>query len=274
MPNATVRVWWFASWMAPRLTGAGHASLALRDPRNNADVYITWLGGDMHAQVVQGTWDHSDDLYKFNAADEEIAIPLRDDQHQIGLDAVAICDWWTMRRAGRPDYHLLSKENNCDGTVMRALVAGGGEHFVPCPKTLTYYRGARTVLIWATELKARIERLRSSPLEAAGGVLAEGGEWNRTNRVWSLDQWKRESDAGRFAMRKEQVAAIDRLLEHYQHDQLVLGHDDAAVNRLRTELIQILELAVDHLKKKPTSPRRRAVLCLGRQVYDAIRRLP
>jgi hypothetical protein len=274
MPNATVNIWWFADWMLPQQTGAGHASLSLDDPQTGADVYITWLGGEMHDEVVQGTRTLADDCQHFGWNHEEIKIPLRDAQHQVGLDAAAICAWWARRRTQQPAYHLVSPENNCDGTVVQALIAGGGEHFVRCPMTLTYYRGARTLRTWANDLKEEITRLRGSPLATAKVALSEGGGWVPANHVMPPEEWKRVSNAGKFAVRKEQVAAIDKLLAQYQQQLVGVDGDDAGVNQARSLLMQILTLALDHLKHKPHSARRPAVLTLGRQVYDAVQRLP
>jgi hypothetical protein len=188
--------------------------------------------------------------------------------HFYGLNAQAILSWWaqTVPTDGRPGaFKRISTQDNCCSVVIRALKAGGGERFCAAPTTL-FYNGINAVTRWATALAAEIgsrnRKLRDlERKELSKQTLAK----NLTNGVWTQADWRNASWVY-FGVRKEQVAAIDRLLPVY--------HAHAAKDELdeqATTLKKIQEQAYDHLLRKPTSTRRQAMLQLAVQVSTRLR---
>ncbi len=56
-----------------------------------------------------------------------------------GLDLLSINDWWNgYLKDQRHGYKFISKESNCSGVMMSALIAGGLDAYVPIKKSLLY----------------------------------------------------------------------------------------------------------------------------------------
>jgi hypothetical protein len=258
MPNAIVRIW-----------PSGHASVQLGEPHG---AYITWRGGDKSLENLRDQWGYLTDLRCLNLRGIPslnftlVEIPLRQGDAHCGLDKEGMLEWWERERRLAPPHRMLGADSSY-AIVVSALRAGGAEVYVKPPFLHVSY----TLVRWANDLSARIQELQKLFAQAMGDLLNSLPYW-RPNlegaavaEVFTLEAWKRSSSAGSLAVRREQVAAIDNLLAKY--------HGAAHADERPAILYDILALALDHLKKKPDSPRRPGMIALGRQVYDRIQEL-
>lgn len=258
MSHATVLIWTHAGV-------AGHSALRLPD-----GTYITWLDGEDQELIAGGRWLSTNDAARFGHHSVWIRIPVRFGDVHCGLDAEAIRAWWERHRATLHSYRAISKTRSSHGVVVQALCAGRAELYTKSPVNIVY-QGTATLETWARALAARIQERQQLFAKAMGDLLNGLPYWMpnvvgaHSADVMTLDAWKRASTAGAMAVRREQVAAIDALLPAY--------HANPQVQERLFALYDILALTVEHLEKKPQSPRRPGVLALGRQVYDKIQEL-
>jgi len=288
MADAIVRIWWF-SWDPLRVLGGGHGSIEL--PNNGP--YITWLGGEARDYLIKGQWGLNTDQVRFGSIDDTIRIPVRDARdNPCGLHQPSIVEWWNNLKQQNPDrwYVMLSRENNCDGTVLLALKAGQAELYAEAP--LNLFQGASSLKRWAEAVRDAIADLNTKIKRAAQVLQRVAHEihvnWQPnmsgkiTKEIWTLKEWQDQSSVF-MGRRIEQVEAIDKLLTQYHALGPVPGHGakryaptpgDITKFRQRISLLNnILAQCVSHLEKKPRSDRRNAVTNLGFIIYDKIQEL-
>ncbi len=196
---------------------------------------------------------------------------------RLGLNLQRIREWWDVfRLAPNRAYRFVSHTMNCASVIAAALHVGGAHLFVK--KKLDNWT-------WTTptEIKTYSEKIRDGIMDLNQNAQAivnspfmsqnfpQGPTTGFGNpELWTVDQWKQQSYVSGWARRKEQVAAIDKLLQKY-HD---LGDWDVGNPAQFLEkwdlLKQMLEQAHDHMRHKPTSDRAQAVLNLGRQIVAVI----
>jgi hypothetical protein len=166
-------------------------------------------------------------------------------------------------------YAMLSTRQNCNGVVVDALLEGGLGWYAPPPGNLVYQDG-RTLIQWVEKAARRITEMNEQHKEIRMQLAADkfenpGIQPDRT--VPTYQEWKKESERGIafYGSRKEQIAFIDDHLEGYH--RAVQKQDKVAQFR---RLFHILWYACSHLKHKPKSDRRAAVLWLARRVQGAL----
>ncbi|MGL4858947.1 MAG: type III secretion system effector BopA family protein [Enterobacteriaceae bacterium] len=98
---------------------------------------------------------------------EKIYLPLRgwqDDNNftLFGLDEPATKSWWSSMQhkaeQGKIGYRYISKDQNCSGVAINALLAGGAETFVPFSASL-FAETPADVQRYALQLQSRIDTL-------------------------------------------------------------------------------------------------------------------
>jgi hypothetical protein len=270
MANATVRIWWFLDGNAvARGTGLGHASLELPHVGRFNQQYITWAP-NRNTEMGRAnfySFENDRDIYR-NTVMETQELPMISRNNPCGLRQQAIDRWWQDISGVNSErrYAFLSEENNCDGTVVAALKAGGADLYAPCP--WAKIRGAATLKRWVTALATEMQTMSAAVNRADRTLnMALHDVWHDTNGVWTLREWKARS-AVAVGFRQEQVARIDLLLPRY-HEAVAGGNAAAQLDALRAILAEV----VDHLELKPRSDRRAAVTELGVQAFNQIEAL-
>jgi hypothetical protein len=201
-------------------------------------------------------------------------LPINADENFFGIDVYAVEHWWLQWLRMAPNsrqryYAMLSKTNNCDGVTYQALQAGGLDLFAKMG-TNFIYQGARYLRNYVQAAIERIDKLNAMRAELIGQLrtaTATGALFREDAKIPELDAWKQLSYVGVFARRKEQVAAIDRLLPLYHRHKN--ANEEAEAFKV---LLRIFENVCDHLVKKPKSDRRRAVMILGVHVLGVLER--
>ena len=296
MSEATVYIWLPGKFYIP---GIGHASVELKTTGESD--YITWSGesGDPVAHLVPSLAEpHYREIGKklnfekdkrgvggfFGLSEPNYRIPLPTlhmsaEGFRYGLDVARTQKFWRARLANPPQYALLSKKMNCTGCVAEVLDAGGLSYYARKPVNL-FVQDARTLLTWVQmaerEMRRRNERQRlieekMREVESDAKRQAFMGTLPGPAEIPSLAEWKKDSDEKvsfrKFAGRREQVAALDRLIEVYHSRR---GYYPLTQYAL---LIGMQDEIYSHLTLKPQSDRRRAVIKLGATVTTVLRRL-
>jgi hypothetical protein len=313
MANATLRIWWFTNyenkgfaaseiglglitlpfWLVQgrrpqKAFGFGHASLQVPGR------YISW-GGAASEQ---------DDTANYKIQPETYQIPLMDGDTMFGLKGQAITQWYD-NWAQNPSYNLVTR--NCCDCVTGALTAGGGLYFSQIGTKWLGYDGARTVSSWGqrirdkvTEMNANwracwaaakpvIERGRASagrlntddlysvmPQRAAAQLGNQMVELDRVKwtTIPTLAEWKKRSSV-LIGYRKEQILKMDQLLEVYDR----IRNNDPGLRDMRAfyekanTLKALVLWASDHIRSKPNSDRKDAVLPLASAAWNEHNRL-
>ena len=137
-----------------------------------------------------------------------------------------------------------------------------------------YTRGADKNTITATpKVRAPDNNRLSRHLEARNQVKGIPDDWVQ-NKLWTCDEWKKYSKVEvswrtGLATRGGQVKAIDGYLKKY--DSLANNED---TRKQRLDLVcEMLKQANDHLRSKPKSDRKMAVLCLSRQLAYEVKKI-
>ena len=206
----------------------------------------------------------------------------------VGLNANAMLAWWRGFRdahkenlQGGSGYKFVSKLYNCSSIVMRALIAGESPFFVKPPDPWMYY-SPHDVVVYAQKLQQAIWLANADYQRVFNAKL----EWQAIHRTEmhmhppastfempTVQEWVAMSNTNvrfsRFARRREQNAAIDRLLgEYHSFPQWDQG---GAVMRLLHLRLMFSEVG-SYLAAKPKGDRLNAMLTLG-QIILKVREL-
>lgn len=199
----------------------------------------------------------------------------------IGLDLETIIAWWKIVKMdlGNYRYKFVSNKLNCSSIVMSALFAGGAKTFCSPPHGWIYYH-PNDVADYARKLNDKIARLQIASDEVNRAAMRDYS-FARDRRSFDMDiapppkmselptvaQWKKNSFV-RFGRRKEQVAKMDTILGQYW--DLGQDWDETNTPQKGIQLLNLITQIAEHLRMKPKSDRRKAVLNLGVQVIRVI----
>ncbi len=190
----------------------------------------------------------------------------------IGLNLERILDWWDVfRLSPNRSYRFVSRTVNCASVAAAALMAGGASIVLGKKSVSHTWSTPNDVLEYATRVRDKLLKVSRDSAEFRKYKFTVPAMQNLApGTVMTERQFKELSYVGKFARRKEQVAALDSLLQRYHALGPDFGDDKA---EQRMELLQsMLEQIHDHLRTKPNSSRAEAVLILGHQVVDTIRK--
>jgi hypothetical protein len=200
---------------------------------------------------------------------EKVRIPMQGTPGaQWGLDGARMFRWWEVfSRSPKHRYRLLSTTQNCAGVIARVLQAGGAELFAPMPKPKGYLH-PNHVHSWAKQVCKVVLQLNKPPLSIH--VPPISAPINRNTLLFSLAAWKKASSQGVGHTRSQYLQQIDKLMEKYE----LFGWAWTADNY--EARIAVLGQIMDQINKvlvhNPHSSRTDAVLKLGEQILDTIRR--
>jgi hypothetical protein len=209
------------------------------------------------------------------SANYKISLPvqkipcLAPDDNLYGVNVSNMARWWRELLdlpPGHPRrrYAALSTDQNCCGVVVRALQVGGLGMYADPPCNVLY-QGAKTLLNWARAGANKIIEMNIQARQVAIQLQGLPPLTPEQRGMPTLEVWKRISYVGPFARRKEQIAAIDRLIPKY--------HAAQQQNDIESKFRVLVEMhcqIFSHLTQKPTSDRRPAVLFLARVVTNLI----
>lgn len=205
----------------------------------------------------------------------------------LGLCEKNMRAWWAIVRAkcfNDVGYKFISKDRNCAGMALAALLAGGSANFVEPPKTALYLT-PNDVYEYAVKVERNITRMNQAAVAVNAEILANHHKYQPTDNnqfgtdtlnhrggpvhdIWKTDVWVRES-AVKIGRRKEQVLEIDNYVRRYWAggDEWTISNYQEKANCLRW----ILKNVQSHLVEKTNSDRREAVMKLGAQVLMVLR---
>jgi hypothetical protein len=90
--------------------------------------------------------------------DKRIYLPIMDGTENFwGFNGFSMAEWWEGKK-DQGEYLMYSTHSNCSGTVVKGLIAGGGEAFAPAPKR-SFLMLPTNALDWALRLEAKITSL-------------------------------------------------------------------------------------------------------------------
>ena len=213
-----------------------------------------------------------------------------DGDGQPGLNIKAIIAWCRLISCVKAtndttgDFRLYSSHKNCASMVISALVNGNAEAFVKKPSCAVAYTPS-DVEAYAKKIKAGIEKARKNNTNIKRSESLEdwfGKEQDKPansnclkdiatdgSRIMTREQWETLSYVGRFASRKGQAREIDRLLVQFHNQAAGQINSSLPAKKILKELLQNVG---SHLRLKPESKRREAMLILGCNILDYIER--
>ncbi len=167
-------------------------------------------------------------------------------------------------------YAFFSARYNCTGCVWEALKAGGLGYYHGISDS-TFIQGAAGLLEAVNKAKADLDQLNNLQHSIAVKMAELESKYpDAPQNIPSLAQWKKASDQNvsfrAIASRKEQVAALDKLIDDYPN--------------ARKDVVKFLMLLrmqgeiYSHVTTKPNSDRKVAVQRLGATVTNAMANLP
>ncbi|MFP4308803.1 MAG: hypothetical protein ACLFRG_15820 [Desulfococcaceae bacterium] len=93
--------------------------------------------------------------------DARTYLPIMDGTENFwGLNGFRMTEWWKGKK-NQDEYSMFSTSSNCAGTVVKGLIAGGGEAFAPAPKR-SFLMLPTNVSDWASRLEAKITFLNQT----------------------------------------------------------------------------------------------------------------
>ncbi|MEI8316976.1 MAG: hypothetical protein WCH79_03445 [Planctomycetia bacterium] len=209
---------------------------------------------------------------------------------QLGIDTDKIFHWWKSYagRATRQEntgtfqtaeinnrYKAFSTHLNCAGTVYLALRVGGATFFKG--RTFTrFYSTPDGVLKWAREVGTAVQEVNRAAMTTMARYEAKRAEFERKigrnqqrnpEDLPTVEEWKRISHVGIFARRMDQIAVMDRELEHYHR---YVWDDANQTDEKARALGQIMRSAEEHARLKPTSDRSHAVSYLISKAWEVL----
>lgn len=205
----------------------------------------------------------------------------------LGLSEKNMKVWWAIVRAKCTNdvkYKFVSKDKNCAGMALAALIVGGSANFVDPPKSW-FYLTPNDVYEYALKVERNITRMNQAAVAVNAEILANHQKFQPVDRnqfgtdtlnsrggpvhdIWKTDVWTRES-AVKVGRRKEQVQQIDNFVRRYW-----AGGEEWTISNHQEKVIclrWILNYIQSHLVEKTNSDRREAVLKLGSQVLMVMR---
>lgn len=90
--------------------------------------------------------------------DKRIYLPIMDGTENFwGFNGFRMAEWWE-QKTDKGKYSMFSTHSNCAGTVVKGLIAGGGEAFAPAPSR-SFLMLPTNAFDWALRLEAKITSL-------------------------------------------------------------------------------------------------------------------
>ena len=287
MPESAIVRIWMPTGIFTSL-GVGHAAIRL-ETATGKQRYITWSAqgnplkapfkfqnSPRYAGLETFTYDQDKRCMRgFFGAEEPhhtIDLPiLRWTQPGLtyGVSTNRISKFWKQQK-NESTYAFFSARYNCTGCVWEALKAGGLNYYHDIDDSV-FIQGAAGLLEAVKKAKANIDKLNRSRLSIE--MLMADLRYKYPAALQSIPtiaQWKTASDKNvRFravAARKEQIAALDKLIKDYPNAK--------TVEEKYVLLFTMQREIHSHIKKKADSDRREAVERLGATVSSVLRNLP
>jgi hypothetical protein len=204
----------------------------------------------------------------------------------IGLDLERMVNCWNLLKIF-PDrqYRFVSKEYNCASVAGALLLVGGARFYSEMatgkkPDLGSLWTTPNDVRDWAVQIRQGIALARQAQQALRQPAFAGGGgalqPLDGQAEVMDLDVWTRlscvqASWSTGLARRKDQVARLDEHLRRYHRLGPWRWDNLPQCEQKMTLLGQMLREVCSHLKDKPTSDRRDAVLQLGAQLIARYR---
>jgi hypothetical protein len=215
-------------------------------------------------------------------------VPLQhENPRRLGLNKHLMVAWWKFflldegaRRTDNPFgfsaplnvYRFASRHNNCASIAGMALETGGASWFIretskrKLPNWSTFVTMPMDVYRYTLMVKDGIAELQ----QLANTLFA--GQTNlkvSAPTLMSCEEWVKLSNqrVGFFARRREQTAAIDTLLRKYH----TLGDGLPDWSKKMDCMFAMLWEIWDHLRTKPTSDRKHAMVQLAYRLFDTIK---
>ncbi len=276
---------YYITWLGQGLSSAGDGNRAIGfkqiQDRHTGNIVANPKAFDLPGQAFDYTADCAANKDRMGTAGPAQAnhrinvtckspTAYRDGLNMWGLDADEIEQWWRgimNLPPGDPrrNYKALSTKYNCNAAVVEALKEGGLALYAKPPVNFVF-QGASTLVEWVNKAAARINVLNMQAQLIFNELrMKQAGGLNVILDIPTLEQWKKDSNAGPLARRKEQVAEIDRLLPLY-HAAVQRGDRAGALE----VLIEIQEQVYSHLSNKANSDRRDAMMMLARKIHYVI----
>ncbi len=204
-----------------------------------------------------------------------ITIPtLSDPDVYIGLNDIDMLYWWQhFLKNSNNKYHW--RKRNCAAVVAACLLAGGASAMVAPPKEGLFW-APKNLQEWGGELAKMYEEFQYrfkhavQEIKANRKVLPSNTD---LSNIWSVTQWKRESDAGLFARRYGLLQQVDVSLDMY-HQLARTSHStlrgrNVELHNLSTVVIYLGRILIERSGTK----RKKAFVQLGMQALTRIERL-
>ncbi len=207
-------------------------------------------------------------------ASVSVTLPtLSDPGVHAGLNDLAMLNWWEEYLDAKKTYNW--RKRNCASTVATALIVGGAAYTLP-PATPGMFWAPKNLEVWAKELRVQYEKYEKAFAEAKTNLQrakTQVGLNGSHGRIWTVQEWKKKSDAGTWSHRYQALTDIDQALELY-HKHFAQGHGKFATrNRELQNLVLIAVLLNKILKDRPKTKRKQAIAELGSQVLPKIHHL-
>lgn len=183
-------------------------------------------------------------------------------ENPFGLDIDSMYQWWQVfSHAANTNWSLAKR--NCSSVVAKCMLVGGANGYAKKPKVPIWT--PNSVYEWAKEVRNKIYDLNKMADEIDQNPHVPRNNGEDLKRPWSLEEWKKKSDAGRFAIRYESLKKIDHALQIF-HGIRLESKDLSSIERKEEAAIEVLRLIHEQLVSKPDSKRMSAIITLGRQV--------
>ena len=212
--------------------------------------------------------------------DRIIMLPGQNENGNAGLNLEAMITWCKLISCVNTsngtigNFQLASNKINCASMVITALIHGNATAFQKKPHGLIYFKPeeagtyAEKIAVKIKDARMRNENIQSKTpqewimeqIQSKNRILSDVSIDGST--IMTKEQWKELSYVGKLARRSGQVEIIDATL-----DQFHSGNVDR--NKL---IIKLLENIGQHLRLKPDSDRRKAMLYLGHHILEYVKR--
>lgn len=277
--HVDVEYWWGQQGhLALNLFGDG-----VTGESRQGECYVNWapMHGQPHMKDLFPEGRHDKDRFRFTVDKKAMAYPVPlakesddtktiagiDDETPFGLDVQGMFAWWQVfKETQSADWSLARR--NCSSVVAKCLIAGGATAFVRQPVSPVWT--PKNVFEWATDIAAAIDernnKARELVREAVGPGPARRDTSNDLREVWTVEEFKKESDAGKFSHRYAAMQRIDAALAKFW---VALSLDDpedkvAAVGA-------VMDAIHEQMVERPNSVRRNAIIALGQQLLKFLK---
>ncbi len=191
-----------------------------------------------------------------------------------GLNDLAMLNWWEEYLDAKKTYNW--RKRNCASTVATGLIVGGASYAVAPPRVGMFW-APRNLEGWAKDLAEKYARYELKFRQARADLTRAStdnklGLSGNYSRLWSVSEWKKQSDAGRWSRRYGTLTSIDEALDIY-HKNFADHGRFATRNKELQNLVVIAVLLNKILIDRPQTKRKKAIVELGMQVLHKIAHL-